>query len=641
MWRGSWNVVVGAGVAVEVPVERSAEGGDGAPWGGVVVLDAREALAGVGPAGEDGDEARGVDEARGHGDATAVARDEGLGGNLVERMGDGGGVIAQGKDGHVEAVVSLLAPFEHALELAFIGEGGIGLGEVDRVDLRAGDAGVLGDEAFDHVESAWPVGGLLDEPEVRLVPGEVSQGRVVHEAAVDGFEQGVAADGEVERSELRGAGVGLLEEIGGEGSDGFVGGACDERPSPQGGGSRLGLKVKDLVHDGVLSRARRAKASGRERRMRPEILRMIDANANRAGEGLRTLEDIARFALNDAGLSADLKGVRHALRASVEAMAGCGACLMACRDTPGDVGTLKGGVAGDAARREGERADLLSVSVSAGSRAQEAMRVLEELCKIEGGARWRAIEGQRYRTYELSRRVSLALSGARARQWSLCVLISEHLCVHHSWEHVSREAILGGAGCLQLREKALEGRELVARTGALVAMARAYGASVIVNDRVDVALAGGADGVHLGRGDLSVRDARAIAGSSLLVGVSCSTIEQAREGAGEGADYLGLGPMFASTTKPRERLAGVALVRDVCADEAAGRLAHLAISGIHGGNVHLLREAGCRGVAVSSAVCSSADPRSACEAIVAGLCAGGRGLISDDGGGDASIERDT
>lgn len=364
--------------------------------------------------------------------------------------------------------------------------------------------------------------------------------------------------------------------------------------------------------------------------MRSEILRMMDANANRAREGLRTLEDLARFALNDPALSGALKGVRHALGACVESLTGDDARRLACRDTPGDVGTLKRGEGDGPARREGERQDLLRVSVSAGSRAQEAMRVLEEVIKIDGGQRWREIEGLRYSTYELARRVSLALVGGRARQWSLCVLISEALCEHGTWEEVAREALLGGAECLQLREKTLEGRELAARARALVAIARGHGASVIVNDRVDVALASDADGVHLGQGDLSVRDARAIAGSSLLIGVSCSTIEQAREAAGEGADYLGLGPMFASRTKARAWLAGPDLVREVCGDPRTGRLAHLAISGICEGNVGELREVGCRGVAVSSAVCGAADPRSACEAIIARL----RGVEGPESDGD-------
>src|SRR5690606_21950697 len=103
-----------------------------------------------------------------------------------------------------------------------------------------------------------------------------------------------------------------------------------------------------------------------------------------------------------------------------------------------------------------------------------------------------------------------------------------------------------------LREKELSDRELLARARRLVGIAREKDRSVavIINDRPDIALLAGADGVHLGQTDLTVADVRRIAGFELLVGVSCSTLAQAQQAAREGADYLGLGPMFASRTKP-------------------------------------------------------------------------------------------
>ncbi len=337
---------------------------------------------------------------------------------------------------------------------------------------------------------------------------------------------------------------------------------------------------------------------------------MLDACCNRAQEAVRTLEDLARFCLDDAQRNAALKRIRHELVEIRRRLSPDPVREIAWRDTPGDVGTRT------STPDERRRNDAGAIAAAAGARAAQALRTIEEIAKLHASEIGTRVEHLRYRTYELSQGVVLALAGGRARQWRLCVLVSEELCVHHSWEAVVRGAIEGGAECLQLREKHLHDRELLDRAHAMVELARPQGVSVIVNDRPDIALAARCDGVHVGQQDLPVCDVRAVVGEALLVGVSCSSLEQAQEAVRQGADYLGLGPIFASTTKPRGYVRGPALVRDIVQDAMCARVAHLAISGIHAGNVGELTDAGCRGVAVSSAVCSSEDPRGACEAIL-------------------------
>ena len=129
------------------------------------------------------------------------------------------------------------------------------------------------------------------------------------------------------------------------------------------------------------------------------------------------------------------------------------------------------------------------------------------------GADARTIERVRYAAYSLERDLRLRLAGGRSPQWALCVLFTEALCTHLPWDEVARRALEGGADCLQLREKSLDGGTLVERTQTLVRMARPFGAAVIVNDRADVALLAGATGVHVGRQDLSVPHVRVLAGS--------------------------------------------------------------------------------------------------------------------------------
>lgn len=353
---------------------------------------------------------------------------------------------------------------------------------------------------------------------------------------------------------------------------------------------------------------------------RPAWARLVDANLNRSREGLRTLEDLARFALDDAELSGAFKALRHGVRDAADTLALAAgldrASLLAWRDTPGDVGVpIKTGA-------EGSRPGRGAVAAAAAGRAGEALRALEEAAKACASPdAARALESLRYRLYELEKRLGLALAGARAPRWALCVLLSESLCTHHPWQRVAEQAILGGADCLQLREKSLPDGELLDRARALVAIARAASArpAVIINDRPDLALLCGADGVHVGQGDLPAAEVRRLAGGSLLVGVSTANVEQARRAVRDGADYAGVGPMFASSTKAKPALSGVAYLREYLADPMTSRLPHLAISGITPANVGELREAGCRGIAVSGAVCASPDPRAACQALRAAL----------------------
>jgi thiamine-phosphate pyrophosphorylase len=205
---------------------------------------------------------------------------------------------------------------------------------------------------------------------------------------------------------------------------------------------------------------------------------------------------------------------------------------------------------------------------------------------------------------------------ARARQWRLCLLLTEAQC-RLPWETVLERAILGGVDAVQVREKHLDARELVARARAVRAICAPRGVATIVNDRLDVALAADADGVHLGTADLPVREARRIAGSALRIGASTHSLEEARAAIDAGADHCGVGAMYESTLKPGLAPSGEAYLRAFVAEFP--QVPHLAIGGIAPGRVAALARAGCRGVAVSSAICGAADPAAVARAIVAEL----------------------
>ncbi|HEX5724986.1 MAG TPA: thiamine phosphate synthase [Longimicrobiaceae bacterium] len=182
---------------------------------------------------------------------------------------------------------------------------------------------------------------------------------------------------------------------------------------------------------------------------------------------------------------------------------------------------------------------------------------------------------------------------------------------------VVRAALRGGAPAVQLRVKEGSARELVELAGALRAETRAAGALLFVNDRVDVALAAGADGAHVGENDLPVAAARRLSPPGFLLGVSAATPEAARRAERDGADYVGVGPVYATASKAD---AGEAVgVERVAAVAAAVRIPVVGIGGITVASAGEVARAGAAGVAVISAVMRADDPEAAARALLAAV----------------------
>ncbi len=336
--------------------------------------------------------------------------------------------------------------------------------------------------------------------------------------------------------------------------------------------------------------------------------RILDANANRAREALRVLEDHCRFVRVDAGLSAQLKQLRHDLAQALSLLPA--SLLLAGRDTLHDVGTPI------STEEEWQRPSLAAVVQANAKRLQEALRSLEEHGKILSIEFAQQIEKIRYHSYTLERAL---VQGNNARQRladaHLCVLVTDALC-RHSLVGTVKEAILGGAQMIQLREKNIDDRTLLARARDLREVTRSAGAIFIVNDRPDIARIVEADGVHLGQDDLPIQEARRILGPDSLIGVSTHTIEQVRRAVLEGADYLGVGPTFPSQTKDFAAFAGLDFVKQALTETS---LPAFAIGGIHGDNIAQIRAAGAQRIAVSHAVCAADDPRGVAQRLRAAL----------------------
>ncbi len=168
----------------------------------------------------------------------------------------------------------------------------------------------------------------------------------------------------------------------------------------------------------------------------------------------------------------------------------------------------------------------------------------------------------------------------------------------------ARLAIQGGATAIQLRDKRMQGRDFYRAALAIKEICKEKGVLFIVNDRLDVALTAGADGVHLGQEDLPLEAAEKIAPEGFIIGISVRTPDQAIEAERKGADYLGVGDVFGTSSKPDAKTIGIEGLKEVCVNT---KLPCVAIGGIGVHNVKQALQAGAVGVAVISAVISQKD----------------------------------
>ena len=171
-------------------------------------------------------------------------------------------------------------------------------------------------------------------------------------------------------------------------------------------------------------------------------------------------------------------------------------------------------------------------------------------------------------------------------------------------------ALQNGVTCLQLREKQLDDEAFLAEARQMAALCKRYHVPLIINDRVDIALACGADGVHVGQEDMEVSAVRRLAGEKLIVGVSAHTVEEAVKAARGGADYLGLGAVFSTSTKADAGAMSRDTLKAIC---QAVDLPKVAIGGISAKNILELSGSGVDGVAVVSAIFGAPDPRRAAQ----------------------------
>ncbi len=338
------------------------------------------------------------------------------------------------------------------------------------------------------------------------------------------------------------------------------------------------------------------------------VLRAIDAGANRAAEGLRVVEDYLRFVLDDRHLTGECKAIRHELAAALEVFPA--AQRYAARDTQADVGTNVT-VAG-----EQSRASTADVAQASLKRVEQALRSLEEFAKAVSSEAAARLEQLRYRSYTLERALGITIDSLkRLAGVRLYVLVNGGPSVD-AFRRLIERLISAGVSMIQLREKRLADRELLVRARLLSELTREGGTLLVINDRPDLAVLAGADGVHVGQDELTVKDARRILGPRGLVGVSTHSLAQARAAVLDGASYIGVGPTFPSGSKQFAEFPGTELLRQVAAEL---RLPAFAIGGITRQNLPEVLASGFTRVAVAGDIVGVNDPGAAARAFAKAL----------------------
>ncbi|MBF2051035.1 MAG: thiamine phosphate synthase [Elainella sp. C42_A2020_010] len=321
----------------------------------------------------------------------------------------------------------------------------------------------------------------------------------------------------------------------------------------------------------------------------PTVLRILDANLDRAREGLRIIEEWCRFGLNQAQFTEECKQLRQELGQWHREE------IRSARDTPNDPGTEL------THPNEQQRANITELLRSNFCRTQEALRVLEEYGKLYSEPMATACKQMRYRVYTLESNLTGHQRHQKLKQSYLYLVTSpvDNLLA------VVEAALQGGLTLVQYRDKTADDLTRISTATQLRQLCHRYNALFIINDRVDLALAVEADGVHLGQTDVPIALARQLLGSQRIIGRSTTNPEEMRRAIEEGADYIGVGPVYETPTKAGRAAAGLEYVR-YAAKHAT--VPWFAIGGINAENLADVLSTGAERIAVVRAIMEAEQP---------------------------------
>jgi thiamine-phosphate pyrophosphorylase len=330
------------------------------------------------------------------------------------------------------------------------------------------------------------------------------------------------------------------------------------------------------------------------------IARILDANLDRSREGLRIIEEWCRFGLNHSQLAQSCKEMRQELAQWHTAD------LRLARDTPADVGTSL------SHPQEETRSNLENLLQANLCRVQEALRVLEEYGKLYNPLMGESFKQLRYQVYAIESQLLAThrLQQLKTARLYLVTSPSENLVA------IVEASLKGGLTLVQYRDKNTDDLIRFENAQKLCQLCHDYGALFLVNDRVDLALAVNADGIHLGQQDLPIAIARQILGPNRIIGRSTTNPQEMAKAIAEGADYIGVGPVYETPTKVGKAAAGLGYVSYAAENSP---VPWFAIGGIDQTNLGDVLKAGAKQVAVVREIMQSPNPTEATQDLLAQL----------------------
>lgn len=324
--------------------------------------------------------------------------------------------------------------------------------------------------------------------------------------------------------------------------------------------------------------------------------RIIDANLNRATEGLRNIEEYCRFVLNNKLLSEKLKNIRHEITSFFEKDY---SKLISSRDTKNDVGVDIKNIT-----KENDVSNPLRANLK---RAQQALRVLNEYGKLDDKYRYELYEIEKELNMEKQTNIKQALLKDKNLYLITC---SDNFKTEVDFIDKVALALKNGVKIIQYREKNKSASEIIQTGKKIRQLCSMYDALFIVNDRIDIAQILEADGVHLGQDDIDINLARKILGEDKIIGISTHKPSDAITAQENKADYIGVGPVFKTPTKPNTDPVGLDYVKWVSENIS---LPFFAIGSIDETNVSKAVNAGAKRVAVIRAIMNSDDVKKTIE----------------------------
>lgn len=325
-----------------------------------------------------------------------------------------------------------------------------------------------------------------------------------------------------------------------------------------------------------------------------EMNRLLDANINRVSEGIRVVEDVARFVYNQKEFSKELREKRHYLR---KLFIQKDNDFLNSRDTKKDVGIE---ITKDSLLDK--KSNIKHVVLGNFKRIQEGLRSIEEISKISCDySISKEIESLRYSFYNLEKEFMGSLKPEIPL--GLYGITAENFSKGRSNYEIVTEMIKSGIKIIQYREKFKSLREKLEEAKILCELCKKNNVLFIVNDHVDIALMVDADGVHVGQEDMPVSEIRKILGANKIIGLSTHSVEDADKAVLQDVDYIGVGPIFPTTTKDRTAV-GIEYMEYV---EKNINLPYIAIGGIKEANLLQVVEKGARRIALVSEIVGADD----------------------------------